>query len=193
MSGYVGKILFVDLTAMTVDTIDTSLYEAWGGGHGIGSALFYDIVVKQNNVNLEELDGFHPQNLLTVMTSPLSATGVPSATGRTEVQGIGVHAYPIGWYTRSLIGGRIGPMLKFAGYDGIAVFGKASVPVWIDIRDANVQIRPCEDLGLLGMDTVETQKTIHKYVVGEDTFNTWVSPEGLHGNTTQVPAVLLQH
>lgn len=190
MSGYVGKILFVDLTAMTVDTIDTSLYEAWGGGHGIGSALFYDIVVKQNNVNLAEIDGFHPKNLLTVMTSPLSATGVPSATARTEVQGIGVHSYPIGWYTRSMIGGRIGPMLKFAGYDGIAVFGKASAPVWIDIRDDSVEIRPCEDLGIWGKDTFETQKTIHKYVMGEDTFNTWITPEGLRNNTTQMPAVL---
>lgn len=172
MRGYVGKILFIDLTTETVETIATEKYKDWGGGHGIGSALFYDIVVKQNGVNLAEINAFSPENLMTVMTSPLSATGVPSATARTEIQGIGPHAYPIGWFTRSIIGGRFGPMLKFAGYDGVAVTGKASKPVWIDIRDDDVQMRPCSELGLWEKDTVDAQVEIHKYVAGEDTFNT---------------------
>jgi aldehyde:ferredoxin oxidoreductase len=188
--GYVGKITRINLTTEEISDIDTGAYEQWGGGHGIGSALFYDIVVKEKGGNLEEIDGFHPDNLVTIMTSPLSATGIPSATSRTEVQGIGVHAYPIGWFTRSMIGGRIGPMIKFAGYDGIAIEGASSEPVWIDIRDGFIAIRPCSELGLWGMDTVETQKAIWEYVVGDERYGTWISPEGAGGATTQRPAVM---
>lgn len=190
MSGYVGKIARINLTTRQVSLIDTRNYEQWGGGHGIGSALFFDIVVKEKKANLEQIDGFHPDNVVTIMTSPMSATGVPSATARTEVQGIGVHAYPIGWFTRSMIGGRIGPMLKFAGYDGIAIEGASSQPVWIDIRDSAINIRPCNDLGLWRMDTVETQKAIHAYVAGSQEYGSWISPAGTSARTTQRPAVI---
>jgi aldehyde:ferredoxin oxidoreductase len=44
MKGYVGKILRIDLTTRSVSTIETHKYEQWGGGHGIGSALFWDLV-----------------------------------------------------------------------------------------------------------------------------------------------------
>lgn len=190
MGGYVGRIVRIDLTTKAISYIDTSKYEEWGGGHGIGSALFYDITVKEKGLNLEEVDGFHPENLLTVMTSPLSATGIPAASGRTEIQGIGVHQYPVGWHTKSLIGGRIGPMIKFAGYDGIAVEGASSEPVWIDIRDDTIAIRPCSELGLWGLDTVETQEKIWDYVVGDESYDSWYSPAGASGKTTQRPAVM---
>ena len=88
MGGYVGKIARIDLTTKAISHISTSDYEFWGGGHGIGSAMFYDIMVKEKGLNLEEIDGFHPENLVTVMTSPLTATGIPSATGRIEIQGV---------------------------------------------------------------------------------------------------------
>ncbi|MBU0994836.1 MAG: hypothetical protein KJ737_20280 [Proteobacteria bacterium] len=190
MGGYVGKIARINLTTKAITYIDTSGYEAWGGGHGIGSKLFYDINVKEKGLNLEEIDGFHPENIVSIMTSPLTATGIPSATGRIEVQGIGVHQAPIGWYTKSIVGGRIGPMLKFAGYDGIAIEGAASEPVWIDIRDDMIIIRPCSELGLWGLGTYDTQKKIWEYVVGDESYDGWYSPDGANGSTTQKPAVL---
>ena len=108
MGGYVGKIVRIDLTTQKVSLINTSKYEKWGGGHGIGSALFYDIAVAEKGLDLENMDysapddgGFHPDNVLTIMTSPLSATGVPAATGRTEVQGLGSQQYPVNWFTRT--------------------------------------------------------------------------------------------
>ncbi|MBU1169708.1 MAG: hypothetical protein KKD44_09110 [Proteobacteria bacterium] len=190
MSGYAGKIARINLTTKTISTIDTSRYEEWVGGHGIGSALFYDITVKEKGLNLEEIDGFHPDNLVTIMTSPLSATGIPSATGRTEVQGIGVHQYPIGWYTKSIVGGRIGPMIKFAGYDGIAIEGASSEPVWIDIRDSTITIRPCSEIGIWGLGTYDAQEKIWDYVAGDESYDSWLSPIGSSGQTTQRPAVL---
>lgn len=196
MSGYAGKIARINLTTGNVSTIDTAEYEQWGGGHGIGSALFYDIAVKEKGLDLQNMDhhsltdgGFHPDNVITLMTSPLSATGVPAATGRTIIQGIGVQSYPIGWFTRSNFGGRFGAMLKFAGYDGFVLEGQASEPVWIDIREAKVWIRPCRELSLWGKDTYETQQTIWRYIK-QDSGDGWALPIGMDIRTTQLPAVL---
>jgi aldehyde:ferredoxin oxidoreductase len=190
MNGYAGKIARINLTTQKVTTIPTSNYEQWGGGHGIGTALFFDIMVKEKGLNLAEIDGFHPENLCSFMTSPLTASGIPSATGRIEVQGIGVHQAPIGWYTKSIIGGRLGSMIKFAGYDGIVIEGAAAEPVWIDIRDDVITIRPCSDLGLWGMDAYETQKKISSHIVGDENYESWYSPVGANGETTQRPAIV---
>lgn len=157
MNGYIGKILRVNLTTGSITTMNTSDYVQWGGGHGIGSAIFWDLIPDKTLA-----DGFDPRNVVTIMTSPLSGTLVPGASGRTEVQGIGTDAYPTCWFTRSNFGGRFGGMLKYAGWDGIVIEGRASSPVWIDIRDASVQIR---DAGWLwGLDTWQTQTEIWDYV-----------------------------
>ena len=185
MSGYAGKILRLDLTGRKVSAIPTSKYEHWMGGHGIGSAIFFDLVKDKT------IDGFDPANVVTMMTSPLSATLVPAASGRTEVQGIGVQSYPIGWFTRSNLGGRFSGMLKFAGWDGIVIQGKADKPVWIDIRDGDVQIRDCAALSLWGKETWNCQKTIWNYVLSGGKPNDWDSPAGKKGGlTTQRPAVV---
>lgn len=132
----------------------------------MGSAIFFDLV-KDKTIN-----GFDPANVITLMTSPMSGTLVPAASGRTEVQGIGVQSYPIGWFTQSNFGGRFSPMLKFAGWDGIVLEGKADRPVWIDVRNDRVKIR---DAGRLwGKDTWETQKVIHNTVMGGPGFGDWM-------------------
>ena len=42
--GYTGKILRVNLTEKSVSTIPTEKYaDDFGGGHGIGSAVFFDL------------------------------------------------------------------------------------------------------------------------------------------------------
>jgi len=185
MNGYAGKILKLDLTGRKVSTIPTSKYEQWMGGHGMGSAIFFDLVKDKT------IDGFHPGNVITMMTSPLSGTLVPGASARTEVQGIGVQSYPIGWFTRSNFGGRFSPMLKFAGWDGVVVSGKADKPVWIDIRDDQVRIRDCAPLSLWGKETWDCQETIWQHVVGDGKYGDWNSPAGEEGGkTTQRPAVV---
>jgi aldehyde:ferredoxin oxidoreductase len=157
MAGYSGEILRINLTTSQITTISTADYEGWGGGHGIGTALFWDLIPDKTLT-----DGFDPANVVTIMSSPLAGTLVPAAGGRTEVQGIGTDAYPTCWFTRSNFGGRFSPMLKYAGWDGIVIEGKASSPVWIDIRDYSVQIL---DAGSLwGKDTWQTQTEIWDFV-----------------------------
>jgi aldehyde:ferredoxin oxidoreductase len=179
-AGYTGKILKIDLTKKSVSVIDTEKYEQWGGGHGIGSAVFWDLCPDKT------VDGYDPRNVVTVMTSPLSGTLAPGVSGRTEVQGIGVQGYPVGWFTRSNFGGRFCGMLKSAGWDGIAIEGAADAPVWVNIINDKVTI---EDAGKLwGLDTWQTQQEIWKGVTGSAESKEWMSVAD--ARTTQKPAIL---
>ncbi len=185
MNGYAGNILRINLTQRKETIIPTAKYEQWIGGHGMGSAIFFDLVQDKT------IDGFDPANVVTIMTSPLSGTLVPGASGRTEVQGIGVQSVPIGWFTRSNFGGRFSSMLKFAGWDGIVIEGKADAPVWLDIRNARVKIRNCSTLSLWGTDTWQCQEKIWQYVAGNREYGDWIEANGKEAErTTQRPAVL---
>jgi len=163
-----------------ISTIDTEDYEHWVGGHGMGSAIFWDLVKDKG------ISGFDPRNVVTIMTSPLSGTFAPGASGRTEVQGIGVQSYPIEWFTRSNFGGRFSAMLKYAGWDGIVIEGKADKPVWVDIRNGEVKIK--DGRRLWGLDAWKTQEEIWREV-SDRGYRDWVEL-GSEERTTQRPAVL---
>jgi aldehyde:ferredoxin oxidoreductase len=181
-NGYAGKILKIDLTDRSIEEIPTEKYKDWGGGHGMGSAVFWDLCEDKS------VPGTDPKNVITLMTSPMSGTLAPAVAGRTEVQAIGIQAYPIGWYTRSNFGGRFSTQLKFAGWDGIAVLGKADSQVWINVVNGKVTIEDATDLW--GLSTYETQEEIWASVL--DAQGAWNemtrSRDG--GRTTQRPAVV---
>lgn len=182
--GYVGKILRLNLTDRKSSTMETEAYQEWVGGHGLGSALFFDLVKDKT------ISGFDPANIVTLMTSPLSGTLAPGASSRTEVQGIGVQSSPIEWFTRSNFGGRFSSMLKYAGWDGIVIEGQADRPVWVDIRNDEVKFK---DAGRLwGMDAWQAQLEIWREVSGGAGDQAWVTlgREETGGRTTQHPAVL---
>jgi len=184
MKGHVGKILRLNLTKRKASTLETEQYEEWVGGHGMGSAIFWDLVKNK------AISGFDEQNIITIMTSPLSGTLAPAASGRTEVQGIGVQSSPVEWFTRGNFGGRFGPMMKYAGWDGIVIEGKADSPVWVDIRNEKVEFKSAKELW--GLDTMQTQLQVWKEVCGDGRFGRWlpVGEAKASKRTTQRPAVL---
>jgi len=184
MNGHSGKILQLNLTSKEVSTIETKRYEQWVGGHGMGSAIFWDLVKDK------AISGFDHRNVVTIMTSPLGGTLVPGAAARTEVQGIGIQSYPIEWFTRSNVGGRFGAMLKYAGWDGIVIEGKADKPVWVDVRNGKVKIRDAN--WLWGLDTWQAQQMIWNEVMKGSQFNDWMPIDETDETrrTTQRPAVL---
>ena len=96
--GYTGKILRVNLTTKSISTIPTEKYVDWGGGHGIGSAVFFDLVGDQ--LPFEAMD---PKNLIIMMASPFSGTFMPGS-GRCEVQGLAPGLYPKEWFGHSNFG-----------------------------------------------------------------------------------------
>ena len=61
-----------------------------------------------------------------------------------------------------MCGGQWAPELKFAGYDGVVVEGRASSPVFVFIDDDKVEIR--EGAHLWGMTTGETEKAIKEEI-----------------------------
>jgi len=183
-NGYTGKILKVDLTTGKFEEIPTEKYKSWGGGHGMGSAIFFDLCKDKT------IKGTDPGNVVTLMTSPLSGTLAPSVAGRTEVQGIGIQAYPIGWFTRSNFGGRFSTHLKAAGWDGIVVTGKSPKKVWLNIVNGDVKLQDATDLW--GLNTREVQEEIWAAVEPSKKEDGWVNMGTSRdaGRTTQHPAVL---
>ena len=132
--GYTGKILRVNLTDKSISTIPTEKYEEYGGGHGIGSAVFFDLVGDQL-----PFEAFDPRNLIIMMASPFSGTSMPGS-GRCEVQGLAPGLYPKEWFGHSNFGLRFTAQMKFAGWDGIVVEGASEDPVWINVINDKVKI-----------------------------------------------------
>ncbi len=178
-NGYAGKILRVNLTTQTISTIETSKYQQWGGGHGIGTAIFWDLC-KDKTIKFSD-----PGNVVTVMTSPITGTAAPCA-GRVEVQGIAPQPYPIEFFNRSNFGGRFGPLLKMAGWDGIVIEGKANALCWLKVVNDKVTIEDAK--AIKGMDCWDTQAYLWALHAGN-------VPSGQWSNvgddfSTQRPAVL---
>jgi aldehyde:ferredoxin oxidoreductase len=163
--GYAGKILKINLTTKEIATVDTAQYEEFAGGVGIGAALFWDLAVAPGGWDLQ--DAFDPRNVIALMSGPLAATGVPGA-GRTSVCGIAPETYPTPLFHRTNFGGRFATMLKLAGWDGVAVQGRAERPVWINIVNDKVTIEDAKTLW--GLNTFETQGEILSTVSGRTRF-----------------------
>jgi len=163
--GYAGKILIADLSKRETTVVETAKYAEFIGGVGIGAALFWDLAVAPGDWDL--LDPFNPRNVVSLMTGPTAATGVPGG-GRTSICGIGPETYPTALFHRTSMGGRFGNMLKQAGWDGIAVQGRADGPVWINIINDKVTIEDARQLW--GMNTHEAQGRIMSIVEGNNRF-----------------------
>ena len=149
--GYAGKILIVNLTDRTSETIDTDPYIEWVGGHGMASKLFWDYC---EDKTVEAVD---PGNVLVFAATPFSGAVVPAASARCEFTGISPFSLPE-WYNRSSMGGRLAGMMKEAGYDACVVRGKAEAPVWISVVNDQVTFNDATDLW--GLDTFECQERI---------------------------------
>jgi aldehyde:ferredoxin oxidoreductase len=163
--GFAGKIVRINLTSKTISIIDTARYEEFGGGFGIGEAIFWDLAIAPDQWDLR--DAYDPRNVIPIMTGTLAATGIPGA-GRTSVCGISPEVFPDPTFWRANFGGRFATSLKLAGWDGIVVEGKADRPVWINIINDKVTIEDAKSLW--GLNTYETQETILSMVTGRTRF-----------------------
>lgn len=155
--GYAGRILRVNLTDGKISEILTSKYEGFGGGLGIGAAIFWDLCVAPGKWDLK--DAFDPNNIITLMSGPLAGTGIASA-GRTSISGLAPQSWPVNWFSHSNFGGNFSSFLKFAGWDGVVIEGKSDTPVYLNIVDDNVTLEDARPLW--GLDTWKTQEEIWK-------------------------------
>lgn len=182
--GYAGKILVLDLTTESSEIIDSAPYlEEWIGGHGLASKLFWDYCTDKT------VEAFDPKNVIVIASNVFAGTLAPAGAGRIEMTGIGSYSNPE-WYSRSSMGGRVGGMMKAAGFDAVVVQGKAEKPVWVSVVNGAAEIKSAESLW--GKDTWETQTAIwdditHNTPTG-DWFELTKSRDG--GRSANRPAVM---
>lgn len=132
MFGWSGTILRINLTTGAVTRQATNARDAalFIGARGLGVKLFTDEV----DPKVEPLS---PENKLVFAPGPFSGTFAPSA-GRYHV----VTKSPLtGAIAGSNSGGTFGPELHYAGYDAVIIEGKAASPVYLFIKDDQVEIR----------------------------------------------------
>jgi aldehyde:ferredoxin oxidoreductase len=98
------------------------------------------------------------------MTGPLSGTLSPTS-GRTTTWFKSLVQWPKAWFSWANFGGEWGPQLKYAGYDGIVLHGKADHPVYIWVNDETVEFRDAK--AVWGKDTYYAQRMIVKELGGD--------------------------
>ncbi len=149
--GYMGKLLFVDLSKNSIEEkeLTEDMAKKFLGGYGIGARVLYDMVPA-------DADPMGPDNVIGFVTGPLTGTGA-FFSGRYVV----VCKSPItnAWNDANS-GGFFGPELKKAGFDGVFVQGAAQKPVYLWIQNGKAEIRDASKLW--GLDATETQEALVK-------------------------------
>ena len=182
LGGYVARILQVNLSENKI--LDKNLLDRFSlptlrkfvGGFGLGLKILYDEVPR----GIHPLD---PENPLIFITGPLCGlASVPCANNTTVTTLNADTGFTAG---SSHSHGFWGPNLKFAGYDGVVVKGRAEKPVYLWIHDSTVEIRDAEKLW--GKDTHETEDLV-KADVGMSKAS--VATIGLAGENTATGALI---
>ncbi len=166
---YAGRMLHVDLSAgkVTAEPLKDEWAREYIGGWGLG-AKYYTESVDPTVAPLS------PDNTVVVMTGPMAGTLAPTGS-RTCVVSKSPHT---GTIFESNIGGAFGPELKFAGFDGIVISGKADRPVWLRIEDDEVSLE--EAHSLWGTGIFETERTLEE-VMGPGMKSLSIGPAGENG------------
>ncbi len=177
--GYTGRALDIDLTTGKVGEYDITDKdrELFLGSRYLSTKILWDELKPG-------IDPLSPENVIVIMTGPLTGTGAPSSS-RYDISAKSPLTGAIG---HSNSGGHFGLHMKRAGWDAMIIRGKAEKPVYIDIDNDKVEIKDASHLW--GKNTQESQallgKTGGKVVIGPAGENlvkyaTAVSQERSHG------------
>jgi len=180
MDGYIGKILRVDLGSG--DIWDEPLNERYArnfvGGSGLAARYIYDMVD-------DTTDPLGPDNPLIFMTGPLVGTAMPSA-GRCSVCALSPLTSIWG---ESNTGGFFGPELRFAGFDGIIITGRAQHPTWLSIIEGRAELH--DGTRLWGLDSYATQEQVRETLGDSAVRVACIGPAG--ENLVKMAAVMNDH
>src|SRR5271157_2117203 len=147
--GYMGKILFVDLTTTAIkeEVLEEKMCHDFIGGYGIGARILYS---RQK----AGVDPLGPENIYGMIAGPLTGTLVPTGARYTVV----AKSPLTGGWGDANSGGDFGPYLKFSGFDAVFFTGVSPEPVYLLIDEGKAEIK---DAGYLwGKDTYETEDTL---------------------------------
>ncbi len=164
--GYMGKMLFVDLTDGKIwdEPLDDDICKEFIGGYGLGARILF----KNQPAKVDPLG---PDAMLGFVTGPL--TGTPAIIGSRYCV-VGKSPLTGGWGDANS-GGDFGPYLKFAGYDAVFFKGQSKDPVYLSINDGKVELRKADKLW--GKDSHDTEDMIQAEL-GKDTRVACIGPSG---------------
>lgn len=165
--GYTGKILKVDLSRKEwrVEELDPGVAAAYIGGSGLGIKILSDLLKPK-------VDPLSPENVLIFTPGPLTGTGAPCASRMA----VTTRSPLTGAVGMALSGGYFPSELKFAGFDALVVEGRSESPVYLSIRDGDVQFKSAERLW--GMLTTDTQLFIKEELGDHNTRVACIGPAG---------------
>lgn len=145
MNGYMGRILYVDLTEgrTWTESLEPEMARSFLGGWGVNARLAWDAIPL-------DADALSPENAVIIGTGPFSGTLVP---GSAELS-ITTKLPLSGGIGTGCGGGHFALMLKTSGYDHVVITGQAAQPVYLKINNDDVELLPADDLW--GKDTYET-------------------------------------
>lgn len=146
--GYLGRILFVDLSERSwrVEPLDEQMARDFIGGRGLGARLLWDLAPAN-------VDPLAPEAPLIFATGPLTGTKAPtsgrfSLTGRSPLTGTVLDTN---------CGGSFGMRLKGAGYDALVVTGASDSWTTLEIDAEGVRFSSAaEPVGLEVHDATRT-------------------------------------
>ncbi len=132
LRGYAGYQLRVDLTTRTheIEPLKEDLLRNYLGGAGYSSRIIFD-------ETKPGVDSLSPDNMIILATGPLSLNKIP---GGGSIQ-ICFKSPLTNIWAESRSGGNFGPDLKRSGFDFVIITGKSDKPVYLYIKDQQVEFR----------------------------------------------------
>lgn len=165
-SGYVGKILHVDLTdgKTTEEELREDRAHAFLGGKGLGAFLLF-------RSTRSGIDPLSEENTLIFSTGPLTGTIAPTGN-RFAV----VTKSPVtGAFLDSHCGGPFGVGLKKSGYDVLSIGGSCDEQSILILQEGRVDIQSAKEVS--GKSTIDTEAILKKRF-GEDATIACIGPAG---------------
>ena len=150
-NGYWGRVLRVDLSSgqISVDQQDEKFYRRYLGGWGVVAHY----LLKEVPAGCDPLG---PKNVLVFAASVLTGTGIPGSARNS----VGAKSPLTGAFGAGEGGGYWGVRLRWAGYDGLVITGKAEKPVYLWINNDTVELRDAAHIW--GMEAFETRSAIRE-------------------------------
>ncbi len=166
LSGYMYRFLWVDLTEgkMREEIPDESLLMDFIGGYGVAARILYDHIPPK-------IDPLGPENILAVLTGPLTGTVAPTGTRWT----IAAKSPLTGGWGDANGSGFFGVALKQAGYDAVFFSGIAPHPVYLLLDNGRAELKNAGSLW--GFDSYQIEDWV-KSELGKEFEAVCIGPAG---------------
>jgi aldehyde:ferredoxin oxidoreductase len=165
--GWTGQLLRIELPSGKAEKTKTMDYaQDFIGGRTLAARIYW-------NETPKSIGALDPENMLMIMSGPLGGTQA-TACSRWVMTAKSPQLYP-DQYGFGNAGGFMGAAIKFAGYDGILIQGKAKTHSYILIENEKVELKDAQGLwGLTSDDTIQKLKERH----GNDAHLVCIGPAG---------------